>query len=140
MGTKWYWMPCREMTRKGAVAHRIARLVHDEVLLCGQGPAGDADPHAEVVDVESLPSPLRAHVAVVLLVDAVEPEQLLALRRERWRSVGQLLADGAPQLVTGGLDSLDLGAGGVGYGSSFQAGHESATEVAHLDLVEAGGL
>jgi len=47
------------------------------------------DPHAEVVDVESLPSPLRAHVAVVLLVDAVEVDP--GVVEVQWRSSASIV-------------------------------------------------
>jgi hypothetical protein len=60
---------------QGAAGHRVAQRVHGKVLLWGQDPAGDAHPHhADVIDVEPLALSLGAHVAVVLLVDAVEPE------------------------------------------------------------------
>ena len=60
---------------RSAVAHRVAQLVHGQVLLGVEDPAGNADAHhADMVDVEALALPLGADVAIVLLVDPVELE------------------------------------------------------------------
>ena len=78
--TKWYWIPWRVVTRRVPLPSRAGDVVEGEVLLAGQGAAGDAGPHhADVVDVLPCPLALAPHVAVVLLVDAVELEQHAAV-------------------------------------------------------------
>lgn len=55
---------------QGTGGHRVAQRVHGEVLLCGQDPAGDADPHhADVVTVAS------GHVTLIASGKPFRPSQ-----------------------------------------------------------------
>ena len=78
---------------------------------CGRDlAAGDlAADHEHVRLAGLLPMPVLAGVAVVLLIGAVELDQLLVLIVEMIDVPGQVLGDGAAQLPAGFLDDLDLG-------------------------------
>jgi hypothetical protein len=84
--------------------------VEGQPLVGGHVPTRDdnAD-HEDVVKRLLGEGPLPANVAIVLGVDAVELEDLLALVRDSRQSVVELDGDAAAQEVARSLDALDLG-------------------------------
>ena len=95
-----------------AVGQLAGEVVHGQVLLGGEHPAGDGGPdHADVVEAGLGPGPLAAHVPVVLLVDAVELQHDLVVVVEAVAGIGQFAGDRPPQLAAAVLDGLDLGQG-----------------------------
>ena len=93
-----------------AVGPLLADVVVRQVRLGGDDAARDPRPdHQLVVLVEPFGARLLAAVAVILLVDAVELEQLLGVVAERGRVVEQLLFDEPTQVIAARLDGLVAG-------------------------------
>jgi hypothetical protein len=101
-------LPGRDAQRR--VADLTGQAVDRPVLPGRERTPRDADAHhADVIRTETAPAPLGPDRPVVLLVDAVELEQLIALRRERGGGAVQLLRQRTPELTAGHLDLLDWG-------------------------------
>jgi hypothetical protein len=85
--------------------------VEREPLVVGDHAAGHrgAD-HARVVERQLELCARPADVAVVLLIDPVELQQQLGVVVEIVTVVGELLADGAAEVVAGELDGFGVGA------------------------------
>lgn len=92
-------------TRMGA-----GNTVDVQELLGRQHAARGADAHHEAVArLELLPLPLEAHLAIVLLVDAVELEHLLIGGRHSARDgIDEPARDGTAQVIARLLDELVL--------------------------------
>ena len=93
-----------------AVAEPVGQVVEREILLRGHRAGRNGDAHHELpglLPAFGLAPPAR--VAVVLLVGAVELEQLEVVVPEVGRLPGQRIADRAPQVTAVALGQLDLG-------------------------------
>ena len=94
----------------GPVAPAAGDAVVGQVPLGADQPARDPGPdHHLPLLVEAAGAGLLAPVAVVLLVDAVELQELGGVLAELFAGRRQLTGDLAPQVVAGGLDPLHLG-------------------------------
>ena len=99
-------LPAGEAQR--AVGVLAGEVVHAEVLLGGEPAAGDlAADHEDVVLAQPLAAPGLAGVAVLLLVAAVELDQVLVRVVELVGAGGQFLGDRAAQPAAVFLDQFD---------------------------------
>src|SRR5262249_53197752 len=97
--------------RKRAVAAAVGEIVECEVLVRRDFAARDlAADHEHVVLADAALGAILAGVAVVLLIGAVELQQLLVLIVEVVGVFKKLEGDGAAQGAAGLLDALDRGA------------------------------
>ncbi len=99
----------------GALAMIAGQLVELQPLLGRDDAAGDPGTHHETVSrLQLLPGPLRADVAVVLQIGAMElGEAGVVFRDGAGQRVGQPLGDGAPQIIAVPLDDFHVGNVGV---------------------------
>ena len=96
-------LPGRDAQRP--IRPALADGVVSQVGVGGDDPAGDPCPDHQLVMLVQAASPgFFATVPVVLLVDAVELQELLGVVRECGRVLHQLFLDQAAQMIAGGLD------------------------------------
>ena len=109
--TPWNWMLCRVVSRSVPLAYLPADVVHREVLVRGQLPAGQLEPdHEHVRLADAAFDAVLAGVAVLLLVAAVElDEALVRVAEVVERRVGELLGERAAEVAALGLVPLDRG-------------------------------
>ena len=116
-----------------AVGPLLADVVVRQVRLGRDDAAGDPRPdHQLVVLVEPFGARLFAAVAVILLVDAMEFQQLLGVVAECGRVLEQLLFDEPTQVIAARLDGLVAGEAveRAAVGKVGQTGYASAAWIA----------
>jgi hypothetical protein len=93
---------------QGAGGVAVGQVVEGEVLVRGDFAAGDlAADHEHVVLADALLGPPLAGVAVLLLVGAVELQQILAGVGQARDGAGQVFRDRAAELPAGFLDGFE---------------------------------